>query len=192
MKVSAKLEILSLVFSDPKDFSLGVLEDKGLEGVLIEVLGQDFANKFSNQAYREEIKNYLAHDYLYLFRGASKPLASPYASSYYRKDSRLMDKPAANIINIMKRWGLDLDEENKDLPDHVANICAILAFFLDQIDSTEEPILKEELSRDTDRIVNELSFIDDLYERIKANEKVAFYSLAALALKDTLREIKPA
>lgn len=189
MKLQEKLDILSLLYSKPDDF----IKEKIIEGSLGEMLSTAFPHlsfeEFREEAYRKKLVEKISKDYLYLFVGVSSPLASPYESSYYRKDSHLMEKPARDIIKLMKKWGLEFEEDYKDLPDHIKAKLAILSLLLDHKENVQEEILKIEINKDIKTLTKDITWLETFKEKIKAGEEITFYSKIAQATIDTLKEL---
>lgn len=189
MKLQEKLNILSLLYARPDDF----IKEKIADGSLGEMLEMAFPKRsfeeFKDESYRKTLEEKISKDYLYLFVGVSSPLASPYESSYYRKDSHLMEKPARDMIRIMKKWGLDFEDDYKDLPDHIRAKLAVIALLLDHRDKVEEEILKAEIDKDIKMLTKNMAWLEVFKEKILAGEEVSFYSKIAQATIDTLKEL---
>lgn len=189
MKLIEKLDILSLLFSKPDDFIKERIKDKSLGEMLEMAFPQISFSEFLDDNYTKTLLEKIDKDYLYLFVGVSKPLASPYESSYYRKEARLMDKPARDIIRVMKKWGLELEENYKDLPDHIVSKLALNSFLLNYKEEVDEELLKKEIDKDLKKLNKDLGWISEFRKKIQENEEVVFYSKLAKALEDTMREI---
>lgn len=189
MKLKEKLDILSLLYSRPDDF----IKEKILDGSLGEMLETAFPltsfEEFKDESYRKSLEEKISKDYLYLFVGVSSPLASPYESSYYRKDSHLMEKPARDMIKIMKKWGLDFEEDYKDLPDHIRAKLAVISLLLDHKDRVQEDVLKAEIDKDIKMLTKNMTWLEVFKEKISAGEEISFYSKIAQATIDTLKEL---
>lgn len=189
MNLIEKIEILGLLFSKPDSFIKEKIENKQMGEMLSLAFPQISFKEFSNENFIKNVLENIDRDYLYLFVGVSKPLASPYESSYYRKNSRLMDEPARRNIKLMKKWGLELDEDYKDLPDHISANLFIVSTLLEFRKDVEEEILKEEVYKDIKSVIKNLEWIRIFREKIIENEEAKFYSKIALALEETLKEI---
>ncbi|MDO5028110.1 MAG: molecular chaperone TorD family protein [Bacillota bacterium] len=189
MKTKEKLDLLSLLFSRPDEFIKERIKDGSLGEMLETAFPQLSFSEFKDPAYRKNLEEKISKDYLYLFVGVSKPLASPYESSYYKKDSRLMDKPARDMIKLMKKWGLEFDQAYKDLPDHIGAKLAVIATLLDHKDQVQEEVLKAEIDKDIKEITKNMTWLESFKEKISANEEVVFYSKLSQAIIDSLKEI---
>lgn len=185
-----KIDILTLLFAKPDGF----LQARLIEGNMGEMLETAFPNfKWDDYADPEFTKNAadrIAKDYLYLFIGVSKPLASPYASSYYRERARLMDKPARDNIRLMKKWGLEVEENYKDLPDHILTTLNILAVLIEHRENVQEEVLKQELSVDIYNTVKDMDWLETFRDRIAQHEEAKVYSKFTDALIETFKEIR--
>lgn len=185
-----KIDILTLLFSKPDGF----IKDRIIEGNMGEMLETAFPNfkweDFSDEEFNKNAAEKIEKDYLYLFIGVSSPLASPYASSYYRKKSRLMDKPARDNIRLMKKWGLEMEESYKDLPDHILTTLNIISVLLEHKDNVEEEVLKKEISEDIYNTIKNMEWLEIFRERIAENEEAKVYSKFTDALIETFQEMK--
>lgn len=187
-----RVELLSLLFSKPKDF----IKDSVLEGDMTKVLEESFPKfdwkDFRDKDFRKKVYDRLDKDYLYLFIGVSSPLASPYHSSYFRegKRSRLMDEPARKNIRIMKKWGLEPKEGEKELPDHIAFTLNIVGELLRHYNRVEEDVLKSELKEDILSIIEDRDWIYTFKDKILENEETGFYGKLVDPLLKTYEEIE--
>lgn len=173
MNKGNKLKILSLLMDKPKGFILEQVEKKQIEGVL-----KDLCIKIDLTNLEENNSEGIVHDYTYLFVGASAPLASPYASSYYRKDSRLMDKPARDIIRLMKKWGVEMSDDTGELPDHLKVILSFLGELYILRSKTTKSLLVDEIEKDIKSLEEIIDgFIYKMKEKVKENQTVIFYSI---------------
>ncbi len=59
-------------------------------------------------------------DYTRLFLGAPQALAKPYASVWLSTDPELMQDSAMELQRLYAQGGFEMDEDFRDLPDHVA------------------------------------------------------------------------
>ena len=59
-------------------------------------------------------------DYSRLFVGPAELLAVPYGSIYLDKDKRIMGDSTIAVIEFYKSHGLVMDEDFKEVPDHIA------------------------------------------------------------------------
>lgn len=185
-----KIDILTLLFSKPDEF----IKDRIIEGNMGEMLETAFPNfkweDFSDAEFNKNAAEKIERDYLYLFIGVSNPLASPYASSYYRKESRLMDKPARDNIKLMKKWGLEMEEDYKDLPDHILTTLNIVSVLLEHRENVEEEVLKREISQDIYNTIKNMEWLNTFKENILEHEEAKVYSKFTDALIETFQEMK--
>lgn len=178
MKQVEKLEVLGLLLSKPDDFLITSIRENKLAEVLATVFPSEDWSRFSQGKYTQELLEYIARDYLYLFVGVSKPLASPYMSSYYRANSRLMDVPARNMLALMKKWGIEVDDEYRDLPDHFATVISLMSTLIKISFELEEEVLKAELTGDIEKLADDAcEFLPKVIEKASEFEKVKYYSI---------------
>ena len=59
-------------------------------------------------------------DYTRLFLGAPQALAKPYASVWLTDDPELMQESVVELQKLYAQGGFEIDEDFRDLPDHVA------------------------------------------------------------------------
>lgn len=59
-------------------------------------------------------------DYTRLFLGAPQALAKPYASVWLTGEPELMQESVVELQKLYAQGGFDIDEDFRDLPDHVA------------------------------------------------------------------------
>lgn len=189
MNLKEKIDILTLLFSKPNDFIKERIKDKTMGEMLETAFPTISFDEFFNEEFIKETLDKIEKDYTYLFIGASSPLASPYESSYYRKESRLMDKPARDHIKLMIKWGLELEEDFNDLPDHIVSKLSIISVLLEHKENVEEVELKREIDKDIENITKDLTWIEKFVEKIEKNEEGKFYSKIGKALINTLGEI---
>lgn len=187
--MSEKIDILAFLLSKPDEFLKERIKDRSVVEMLKTAFPNFYFDEFDDE-FLENLYNNIDSEYLYLFVGVSKPLASPYVSSYYREKSHLMDEPAKNVIAIMKKWGIKPYDSYKDLPDHIVSILALLSILENHLGDVEEPELKAEIKKDIDSIVRELDFLDRFLENIKREEKTGFYSKIVEILIETIGEMK--
>lgn len=84
--------------------------DPGLAAVA-ERLGADFT--------AQDLQTLLV-DYTRLFLGPSAPLARPHGSFWLSGESTLMQDSTMEVQSLYQEGGFDLDEELREMPDHVA------------------------------------------------------------------------
>ena len=100
-----------------------------------------------------------------------------------------MDKPARDQIKLMIKWGLELEEDFNDLPDHIVSKLSIISVLLEHKENVEEVELKREIDKDIENITKDLTWIEKFVEKIEKNEEGKFYSKIGKALINTLGEI---
>jgi TorA maturation chaperone TorD len=69
------------------------------------------------EAFAREDPQALLVDYTRLFIGPAAKLASPYASTWLGRDGA---SPAVPVLKFYEEGGFDVDDQFRDLPDHVA------------------------------------------------------------------------
>lgn len=175
MSLSDKLQILALLLGKPQDFLADLMANPDQARDLFEELAID-------QDLDVLDMEAVSMDYTTLFIGASKPLASPYASSYHG-GGRLMTAPASTIIQIMTKWGIEEEETYTDLPDHICSIVELTSILYSHYEDTDEPILKEQLGEDLSTLLDILSYLDELTKATIREEKTGFYSKVLTSLQ---------
>lgn len=191
-EIIERVELLSLLFSKPKDFIKDSILDGEMKEVLVEAFPSFSWDEFDDEEYRKKVYERLDKDYLYLFIGVSNPLASPYHSSYIKPAdrSRLMDKPARRNIRLMKKWGMEKVEDEKELPDHIAFTLNIVGELLRHYNRVEEDVLKREIKSDVTTIIEDRQWLEKFKEKIKENEETGFYGKLVDPLIKTFEEIE--
>ena len=101
-----------------------------------------------------------------------------------------MDKPARDNIRLMKKWGLEMEESYKDLPDHILTTLNIISVLLEHKDNVEEEVLKKEISEDIYNTIKNMEWLEIFRERIAENEEAKVYSKFTDALIETFQEMK--
>lgn len=185
-----QIEFLSVLFSEPNEFLKHSIEDESLIKVLQEVFEnydfKDLKTSLDDREVYEKIKR----DWLYLYVGVSGPLATPYASSYYRRASRLMDKPAKDILAIIKRWGIEVDDSYRDLPDHLSSILQVISVLLEIALYDERDIIEKEAVADIYTISKDTSkWIEEMKARTEEHETTKFYSIVVDLITNTLEKL---
>ena len=186
-----RLEILNVLLSKPDDF----IKSNISENKLIEVLNEVFPEKnweyFNESEFKDNILENISRDYLYLFVGVSKPLASPYMSSYYRANSRLMDMPAREILALMKKWGIEKDSEYKDLPDHFLTIINLMSVLLSSSLELEEELLIDDINDDIRELAGKTyDYLPKVIEKVVEHERANYYSVFLQLLMDEMENLK--
>jgi putative dimethyl sulfoxide reductase chaperone len=80
-------------------------------------------------------------DYTRLFLGAPQALAKPYASVWLSTDPELMQESVVELQRLYAQGGFEIDEDFRDLPDHVAvelEFLYLLNFQLNQARSADD------------------------------------------------------
>jgi TorA maturation chaperone TorD len=72
------------------------------------------------EAFRRSGKEDLSVEYARLFIGPFELAAPPYASVYLDKGKRIMGDSTLDVVKIYQEQGLRIDDEFKELPDHIA------------------------------------------------------------------------
>ncbi len=106
------------------------------------------------EAFFSESLQTLLVDYTALFIGPSQPRAMPYASFWLTDDQSLRHEATMAVLDFYEQGGLDVSDEFRELPDHVA---VELEFLYLLACSSNQAML----AGDTD----ELSRIDSLQRR---------------------------
>lgn len=139
------------------------------------------------EAFSAEDLQTLLVDYTRLFLGPVQALAKPYGSSWLSAPVSSDAPASAAVLDLYSAGGLDLDEEFKDLPDHVAvelEFLYLLTFKRNDAQragQTDELSALEQLER---RFLDEHLgvWIAPFAAAIKSNAETAFYrQLAEMA-----------
>lgn len=72
------------------------------------------------QAFAAQDMQTLLIDYTRLFLGPGQPLAQPYGSCWLSGQTTLMQESTMAVLELYEQGGFEIDEEFRDLPDHVA------------------------------------------------------------------------
>lgn len=72
------------------------------------------------EAYLEQDAQTVLIDYTRLFLGPMEPLARPYGSYWLSGETTLMQDTTLAVQELYREGGMDLGEEVRELPDHVA------------------------------------------------------------------------
>ena len=70
-------------------------------------------------------------DYTRLFIGSFKMYAPPYASFYLDDDHLMYGPTAVEIERVYAQFGIELDKDQHDLPDHIRFLLAFMAMLAD-------------------------------------------------------------
>ncbi len=72
------------------------------------------------KAYAEQTAQTVLVDYTRLFLGPTEPLARPYGSYWLSGETTLMQDATLAVQQLYQEGGMDLGDEVRELPDHVA------------------------------------------------------------------------
>lgn len=79
----------------------------------------DHARKLGAAFAAQDLQTLLV-DYTRLFLGPLQALARPYGSSWLSAPAQATDNPSQALLDLYSAGGFELDEEFRELPDHVA------------------------------------------------------------------------
>jgi len=85
--------------------------------------------------------------YTRLFLGPPSVLAPPYASFYLDKNSSVMGPSTIQLIQLYRAAGLRLDDDFKEMPDHIAVILEFLYYLLFKENLADGSRASEETAR---------------------------------------------
>jgi len=94
-----------------------------------------------SQAFAAAPLQDLLVDYTRLFLGAPQALAKPYASVWLSTDPELMQESVVELQRLYAQGGFEIDEDFRDLPDHVAvelEFLYLLNFQLNQVRAADD------------------------------------------------------
>lgn len=119
-------------------------------------------------------------DYTRLFLGPIQPLASPYGSTWLKTVAETDENLPPAVLELYSAGGFEIDEEFRELPDHVAvelEFLYLLTFNKNHADaagSTEEAVATELLQR---RFLSEHlgAWIGPFAASVKASAETDFY-----------------
>lgn len=72
------------------------------------------------EAFGTEGAEDLLLDYTRLFLGPNHIIAKPYGSVWLEQDGPLMGESTVAVLNLYQEGGFDIDEDFRELPDHIA------------------------------------------------------------------------
>ncbi|MCI8425256.1 MAG: molecular chaperone TorD family protein [Adlercreutzia sp.] len=114
-------------------------------------------------------------DYTHLFVGPPKPAAMPWQTAHANPNATsLSGTPTAQVRKALRGLGLQRDEENGQLEDHIGNILMVVAVMA-------ERGLDEERRAFVDDHV--LSWLDSLEAAVDEHEETGFYSALLAAVR---------
>lgn len=191
LEIKERIDFLSVLFSAPNEFLFGTISDNSLVTVLEEVFSNsDFSVLEKSLADSDAIAK-IKRDWLYLYVGVSGPLATPYASSYYRSTHRLMDKPAKDILALNQRWGIEIEDSYVDMPDHLSSIIQTLSILLEIVIYDERDLIVSEAAADVYILSTDtLKWLGRLNIKTKENETITFYSKIVELIIESLENLK--
>lgn len=79
----------------------------------------EYARKLGVAFFAQDMQTLLI-DYTRLFLGPVQPLAQPYGSFWLSGQTTLMQDSTMAVLELYEQGGFNMDEEFRDLPDHVA------------------------------------------------------------------------
>ena len=79
----------------------------------------EHARKLGEAFAAQDLQTLLV-DYTRLFLGPVQALASPYGSSWLSAPAQTEENPAFAVLDLYSAGGFEIDEEFRELPDHVA------------------------------------------------------------------------
>lgn len=102
-----------------------VFEEEGMFQSLLEAVSLAHPDlvplaKTLGDEFRRTPINELLLDYTRLFLGPSHTLAKPYGSVWLEGDKTLMGDTTMAVLELYREGGFDVDEEFRELPDHIA------------------------------------------------------------------------
>jgi TorA maturation chaperone TorD len=101
-------------FAEERLFDSMLAAASRIDPVLAELarkLGEDFA--------AQDLQTLLV-DYTRLFMGPPQPLARPHGAFWLTGETTLMQDATMAVLDLYQEGGFDLDEEFREVPDHVA------------------------------------------------------------------------
>lgn len=132
------------------------------------------------EAFAAEDLQTLLVDYTRLFLGPAQALAQPYGSYWLKAPAQTQDNPPLTLLDLYSEGGFEIDEEFRELPDHVAvelEFLYLLTFTRHQahaLGKTREVSATELLQR---RFLDEHlgAWIGLFAAAVKSGAKTAFY-----------------
>lgn len=144
------------------------------------------------EAFSTEDLQALLIDYTRLFLGPVQALAKPYGSSWLSAPASSDVPASAAVLDLYSAGGLDLDEEFKDLPDHVAVELEFLYLLTFKRNDAQRTGQTDELSALEQLERRFLSghlgvWIGPFAAAIKSNAETAFYRQLAEMTEELVR-----
>lgn len=132
-------------------------------------------------------------DFARLFVGPYSLFAPPYGSVYLEKDHRVMENSTIDVRERYREAGLDISENFKDAPDHIAAELEFMYFLIfneiEAIQSDAPEIACDHLFRQRSFLQNHLGlWAGDFARKVKRHAKNDFYHNLATALQIFIAE----
>lgn len=167
-----------------------------IQGNLFKKLTESF-KKISSPAaeFSEEMEKAFSYysnedllvDYSKLFVGPNELVAPPYGSVYLDKGRRVMGVSTMEVVNIYRTQGLGMDEDFREMPDHIAVELEFMSFLIhEEIKALENDDLetaRKFMEKQNMFLHFYLSWVPLLCEKIKKGTDNSFY----VALADCLQ-----
>ncbi len=137
---------------------------------------------------REDKMLSLKREYTRLFISSFPTLpCPPYESIYVSPERIAMSDEVEEVLDIMKRWGLKLSDDFRDLPEHVAVELELASFLLRKIaESTDREVL--EIARKDYAVLEEhlKRWIPKFRDCVVRESREEFYKRAADLLLEVI------
>lgn len=132
------------------------------------------------EAFSAEGPENLLVDYTRLFLGPNKAIASPYGAVWLSGENTLMQDSTMAVLDLYHEGGFDLDEQFRELPDHIAaelEFLYLLIYREDQARRFGEPGSPASVAGLRKRFLNEHlgSWIAPFTAAVKAGARSNFY-----------------
>ena len=136
------------------------------------------------EAFLHDSGEDLAVEYARLFVGPYELMAPPYGSVYLDHERRVMGDSTMEVIKIYKEAGLSIDQDFKELPDHIAVELEFMYYLiyqeaeaLEKGQSDKALALRETQGLFLNRFLK--PWVPNLCDRIKASTENEFYNCLA-------------
>jgi TorA maturation chaperone TorD len=132
-------------------------------------------------------------DYAKLFVGPNELLAAPYGSIYLEKDRRVMGDSTMEVIEFYKSHGLVMDEDFKEVPDHIAVELEFMYYLIfKEIEAIEKSDMASAIAtiEAQEFFMNKFlrSWADKLAEKIIKHAETSFYRALAGCLSSFINK----
>ena len=132
------------------------------------------------EAFSAEGPESLLVEYTRLFLGPSKAIASPYGSVWLSGENTLMQDSTLAVLDLYHEGGFDLDEQFRELPDHIAaelEFLYLLIYRENQAHRASEPQSPASVAGLRMRFLNEHlgSWIAPFTAAVKAGARSDYY-----------------